>query len=71
MKKVFIGLFLLNSLILFSQNLEIIGGLNYNRFFEFHQDEGHYRSSYKSDWGYAFKLAIDDVKFEGQDLRFT
>lgn len=56
---------------MFSQNLEIIGGLNYNRFFEFHKDDGHYITSYKPEWGYMFKVAIDDVRFEEQNLRFT
>lgn len=71
MKKTLIALLFLNSLILFSQNIELIGGGSYNSFFEFHKDEGHYITSYQPEWGCMFKVAIDDIKFEEQGLRFT
>ncbi len=71
MKKTFIALLFLNSLVLFSQNLEVIGGVNYNRFFNFKEETPHFSSTYNTDLGYVIKFAIDDIKFEGQKLRFT
>jgi hypothetical protein len=71
MKKIFIGLFLLNNLTLFSQNLEIIGGLNKNSFFDFQQNEGHFSSSYNSDYGYAIRIGIENIKVDWLTLRFT
>jgi hypothetical protein len=71
MKKIFIGLILLNSLTAFSQNIEIIGGLNQNNFFNFKQNEGHFSSSYKSDYGYAIRVGLEDIKVDWLTLRFT
>jgi hypothetical protein len=71
MKIILIGLFFLNGLTLFSQNLEIISGINKNTFFDFQQNEGHFSSSYTSDFGYAIWLGIEDIKAGWLKLRFT
>lgn len=70
-KKIFIGFFLLNSLTLFSQNIEIVGGLNKNLFFNFRQRKGHYNSSYKSDYGNTFRVGIENIKIYDVNMRFT
>jgi hypothetical protein len=71
MKKILIGLILINSLTAFSQNIEIIGALNQNNFFDFQQNEGHFSSSYKSDNGYALRVGLEDIKVDWLTLRFT
>jgi hypothetical protein len=71
MKRVLIGLIFLNSLNLFSQNLEIIGGLNKNSFFDFQLNEEYYSSSYNSEYGYAIRIGIENIKVDWLTLRFT
>ena len=71
MKKLIIGLILLNSLTVFSQNIELFGGLNKNSFFDYRQDEGHFVSSYNSELGYSFGIGIDNIKLDRLALRFT
>ncbi|NCA86904.1 MAG: hypothetical protein EOM83_15285 [Clostridia bacterium] len=72
MKKLFIGLILLNSsLVLFSQNIEVFGGLNQNTFFDFQKNEGHFHSSYNGDEGYAIGIGVDNIKVDKMTLRFT
>lgn len=71
MKTILIGLILLNNLSVFSQNLEIICGLNKNSFFDFQQNEGHFSSSYNSDYGYAIRIGIENIKVDWMILRFT
>lgn len=71
MKRIFIALFLLISIPAFSQNLEVIGGLNKNHFFDFQQNEGHFSSSYYSNYGYTLRIGVDDIKVDWLTLRFT
>jgi len=54
----------------FSQNIEIIGGLNKNNFFDFKQNEGHFSSSYDSDYGYTIRIGIENIKVDKLILRF-
>ena len=56
---------------LFSQNLEIIGGINKNIFFDFQEDDGHSRSTYNSQLGYEIHAAIEDVKIGEGKWKFT
>jgi hypothetical protein len=71
MRQILTILIFLNSLNLFSQNLELVGGLNKNTFFDFQQDEGHFVSSYNSDLGYAIRIGIEDIKVDWLTLRLT
>jgi hypothetical protein len=71
MKIIFIGLILLKSLTAFSQNIELISGLNKSNFFDFNQNEGHFNSSYNSDYGYAMRIGIENIKVDWLTLRFT
>lgn len=71
MKRIFIAWILLSSMTAFSQNLEVIGGLNKNHFFDFQQNEGYFTSSYDSDYGYAICIGLEDIKIDWLTLRFT
>ncbi|MEX1192499.1 MAG: hypothetical protein WEA99_11040 [Brumimicrobium sp.] len=71
MKKILNGLIFLSSLTGFSQNIEIIGGFNNNNFYDFQQNEGHFSSSYESDYGYTFRIGIENIKVDWMTLRFT
>lgn len=71
MKSILIGMILLSSLTAFSQSIEINAGFNKNNFFDLQQDNDHYISSYKSDYGYAIRIAIEDIKIEWMKLRLT
>ncbi len=70
MKNLIIGLILLNSLTVFSQNIELFGGLNRNSFFDYRQ-VGHFVSSYNSELGYSFGVGVDNIKLNQWALRFT
>jgi len=76
MKKLFIGLIFLSSLTAFSQDIELIGGTNKNDFFDFQQNEGHFSSSYNSDYGYAIPDYLHEIRRErtvelyGEGFRF-
>lgn len=71
MKKLFIILISFSSLSLFSQNIEIIGGLNKNSFYDFNKNEGHFTSTYSSGFGYSARIAIENIKADWLTLRFT
>ena len=71
MRSVFIILILFNSLALFSQSIEISGGMNENRFFDYQNNGGHFSSSYTTSYGYTVGIALDDVKIDWLNLRFT
>lgn len=71
MRKIVIGLVFLSSLTAFSQNIEIIGGLNTNNFFDYQQNENHYSSSYSSDYGYAIRIGVDNIKVDWMNLMFS
>ena len=71
MRNLTLTLILFTSLSAFSQNIEINGGLNKNNFFDFQQNEGHFSSSYNSDYGYAIRIGIENIKVDWLTLRFT
>jgi len=71
MKKILTGLIILCSLTAYSQNIELIGGLNKNNFFDFQQNEGHFSSSYQPDYGYTIRLGVENITFDCLTLRFT
>lgn len=62
MKNLLIGLCFLSSLSTYSQNIELIGAINKNIFFDFEGDEPHFRSSYNSKTAYSINFGIEDVK---------
>ena len=70
MRKILIGLILLSSLTAFSQDIEFIGGVNKNDFFDF-QDEGQFSSSYNSGYGYAIRFGIENIIVDSVPFRFT
>lgn len=71
MKQVFTILLILCNLSLFSQKLELIVGMNKNTFFDFEENEGHFKSTYDSQLGYSVHIAIEDVKIDFVKWRFT
>lgn len=65
-------LIILISTNLFSQDLQLFGGLNYNKFYEFpNRNEGHYRSSYNSAYGFTCGVSVDNIKYERLKHRFS
>jgi hypothetical protein len=56
---------------LFSQNIELIGGLNNNNFYYSNKDDHYITSNYSPGYGYTIKIGIDDIKLEWLRLRFT
>ena len=71
MRKIFFTIFVLNSFILFSQNIVIIEGFNRNSFYDFIENDGIYHSSYISSYAYVSKIGIDNIKTKKSTLRFT
>lgn len=71
MKKILIGLIVLGSLTSYSQNIELLGGINRNDFFDFQKNKGHYKSSYNTDYGYTIRIGIENIKIDWFTLRFT
>ena len=74
MRQIIIAFILLVNNYCFSQDIELIGGVNKNNFYDFRRNEGHYNSSYISDFGYTFRIGVENVKLKKIDnlnLRFT
>ncbi len=71
MKRVLVVFVLLSSLTVFSQNIEVIGGLNKNVFFDFQKNEGHFISNYVSDYDYVIRIGVEEIKVDWLTLRFT
>lgn len=71
MKFFLIGLFLLNNLLLLSQNFEIIGGLNRNTYYTAGKNVAYYSSSYESDLGYVMRVGVEDIHINWLKLKFT
>jgi len=71
MKSLYLLFICLTNLTLFSQDIELVGGINKNNFFDFNTDEGHYKSSYTSGLGYSVGIGIEDIKLDSLKLRFT
>ena len=64
-------LFILISNNLFSQKIELFGGINKNKFFDFEGNYPHFSSTYYSDYGLSASLGIDSVKLDWLLLKFT
>ena len=70
-KHVFTVLLILCNLSLFSQKLELIGGVNKNIFYDFKDETRNSRSTYNSEVGYSVFAAIEDIKTGSWKWRFT
>ena len=64
-------LLLINIYNLRSQNIEVFGGINYNKFHDYKNNQGHYSSTYKADKGFAVGIGVDSIVIDGFRLRFT
>lgn len=74
MKKLVTILLCVSSLNLYSQNIELFGGVNNTIFHDNRDDGGHFQSTYKSDPTYSFGIAIDNIIMGIMDsaiFRFT
>ncbi len=71
MKSFLITLFALSSLALFSQRVEVYGGLNNNRFYDFKKEDPHFNSQYSPDWGGIAGIGISDLSAGWHKLRLT
>ena len=70
MKKAIIIISCLFSFSSWSQNIEVFTGINDNHFYD-NVEGSHFTSTYTSDIGYTFGVAIEDVKVEWSTMRFT
>lgn len=72
MKKIFLLILIMicvnNS---FCQEIELFGGANKNLFHDFNYSQGHFNSSYESDFGFTAGVALDSIKIDWQTVRFT
>lgn len=48
-----------------------MGGVNNNHFFDVEQNEGHYNSGYTPDYGYHLGVAIENIRVDWLNFRFT
>ncbi len=71
MKKIQIAFLLLSSLTVSSQSIEINGGLNINRFYDFASRESRVLSNYQSENGYSIRLGYENRFSDRVKLRFT
>lgn len=55
----------------YSQQLGIAGGYCINNFYDFHKDEGHFKSNYSQGSGYAFNINLDEVLLDTFIFRFA
>jgi hypothetical protein len=60
-----------NSVIVFCQNIEVFGGINSNIFYDNNENDPHYSSSYKSDFGYCAGIGFESKKIDWLTVRFT
>lgn len=70
MKKFWLGVLILTSLTTFSQNIEIIGGVSRNNFFNY-KTEGHFMSEYESAYGYLLQVSVDDINMDWHKWRLA
>ncbi len=72
MKKIFLLILIMvcvnNS---FCQKIELFGGANKNLFHDFNYSQGHFNSSYESDFGFTAGVALDSIKIDWQTVRLT
>lgn len=54
-----------------AQNVEFSGLLNRNTYFDYTRDEGHFRSTYKTNNGFAFSFSAEDTIIKSLFLRLT
>jgi hypothetical protein len=72
MMKIFFSIWmLLNISNLFGQKLEMFGGANNNMFHNYHNNEGHFMSSYNSDFGFTAGFGLDSIRIDWLTFRFT
>ncbi|MEA3448694.1 MAG: hypothetical protein U9Q98_09665 [Bacteroidota bacterium] len=64
---IIVFLFLINSMTLSGQNIDITGGSNSNKFYDFQVRE----SSYTSDLGYTIRIGMENIKVDWLTLRLT
>ena len=64
-------LFILITCNLFSQKIELFGGINKNKFFDFGGNSPHFASTYYSDYSLSAGFGIDSVKLDWLFLKFT
>ena len=69
MKKIIIIILLLNNLCLIAQEIEIIGGLSRNNFYNMENDLRDFQSSYTPGLGYVVRIGIDDIELGWQNIR--
>lgn len=62
MKILLLSVMILTSLPSFAQSIEFIGGGNVNSFFDYKNNQGHFKSTYKTGYGYSFQVAIDEKR---------
>jgi hypothetical protein len=60
-----------NSVIVFCQKIEVFGGINSNIFYDHNENNPHYNSSYKSDFGYCAGIGFESKKKDWLTVRFT
>lgn len=53
------------------QNFEISGGVNRNKFGDFHREVGHFISDYTPDYGYSFGMSISNFKIDTLPMRLS
>ncbi len=70
MKNLILILICLSSLKLFSQSIEVVGGLNKNVFFDYWDGEARFNSSYTSELGFVGRIGLD-IKLDWLKTRFT
>jgi hypothetical protein len=58
-------------LTIYCQNIELMGSVNKNDFYNFNRNLGHFRSSYTSGFGYSVKIGIENIKIDWMKLRLT
>ncbi|MCX7985821.1 MAG: hypothetical protein N2662_02645 [Bacteroidales bacterium] len=71
MKLLYTIMFLAYINVLFAQKIEVFGGACYNIFHDYNKNEGHYMSSYKSEFGYSSGFGIDSITIDKIPFRFT
>jgi len=71
--KLIIALILINCLTAIGQkNIELFGGYSLNRFHDYKNDEGYYRSTYEPGKnGYSFSFGIENVRIDWLKMRLT
>lgn len=65
MRTPLLSLFLISSIVVSAQEIELLGGLNYNIFYDLEEKRGgHFNSSYTPNLGYGINIGIEKMKIE-------